>query len=150
MPKFQKHIQRRLLDPETGEEKIIEDEKEWGEYLKEDSFYTTFVKYIAPFYNLKSDTAKKLLVWLCEHAEYNTGKINLSANLRQKILKDTGIKTNNTITNNLKILKNSKLISGEKGEFEINPQIFWKGELKIRREILKKEEFKIKFSIGEK
>ena len=40
------------------------------------------------------------------------------------------------------------LITGEMGEFKINPQIFWKGDLKIRRQILEKGEFNIQINIG--
>ena len=54
----------------------------------------------------------------------------------------------NTITNNLKVLKDNNLISGEKGEFLINPQVFWKGELKEREKLLKDNDVQIIFKIG--
>jgi hypothetical protein len=45
------------------------------------------------------------------------------------------------------LLKKLGLISGEKGKFQINPQIFWKGgDTKTRRE--KNEELKITFSFS--
>ena len=65
---------------------------------------------------------------------------------RVKMAADIGI-CSNTITNNLKKLKELKLIDGEKGSFVINPQIFWKGDKSVRDSLLKTEEFKIKFSI---
>jgi hypothetical protein len=46
----------------------------------------------------------------------------------------------------LRLLKKLGLISGEKGKFQINPQIFWKGDTKTRRE--KNEELKITFSFS--
>ena len=108
----------------------------------------TFIDYVAPFYNLKSDNARKLLVWMCEHAEFNTGKVSLTTKKRQEIAETINI-SSNTITNNLSVLKKAGLISGEKGEFVINPQIFWKGDLNTRRKFLETAEFKVKFSIEE-
>ena len=49
--------------------------------------------------------------------------------------------------NDFKALKDLNLISGEKGVFTINPQIFWKGDEKARKAFMGEQEIKIKFSI---
>lgn len=148
MAKIDKLLVREITDPETGETKIIETAKEYSYKVDEDNFYMTFIDYIAPFFKLRSENAKNLLVWMCKHAEFNTGRVLLSTGIRAQIRKDLNIINNNTITNNLRMLKKYKLIEGEQGVFYINPQIFWKGETNVRRKLLTTEDIKIKFSIG--
>lgn len=107
----------------------------------------TFIDYVAPLFKLKSSSAQKILAWMCSYAEYNTGKVWLTTNQRKLMASELGI-SNNTITNNLAILKDLKLISGEKGDFTINPLIFWKGDSQTRSKLLKDSELQITFSIG--
>lgn len=146
--KIVQSIETQVVDKDTGEVLVTESSKVYKEKIKEDSFYMTFIDFIAPYYKLQTESARKLLTWMCEHAEFNTGVVLLPANVRKEISSKLGV-TNNTITNGLKTLKTLGLISGERGEFTINPQIFWKGDLKARRELLAKNEFKIKFSIDD-
>lgn len=146
MKKIVQSVEREFVDSETGEITKVETSKVYREKISEDSFYMTFIDFIAPLYKLTSETARKLLSWMCEHAEFNTGSIKLTTADRKEIATSLGV-TNNTITNCLAILKKLKLISGSSGNFEINPQIFWKGDLNIRRELLSKNDFKVKFTI---
>lgn len=134
------------VDRETGDIETIVVSKEYSTKISPDKFYMTFIEYIAPMFKLKSTSARTLLTWLCCHAEYNTGIIRLTTSERNNIVKELGM-SNNTITNNLAILKKLKIISGEKGNFQINPQIFWKGDTKTRNELLNDRELKIKFCI---
>lgn len=134
------------VNPETGELQTIITAKEYSTRVKTDEFYMTFIDYVSPMFKLKSENARKLLVWLCCHAEWNTGEVNLTAADRVIISEELNI-CNNTITNNLQQLKKLNLISGEKGKFIINPQIFWKGDTKTRGQLLKDGEIRIKFSI---
>lgn len=55
-----------------------------------------------------------------------------------------------TLSNCLAALKKSKLISGEKGEFRINPKIFWKGDAKSRKDLLKDKAIQITFGLVDK
>ena len=146
MKKIVQSVEREFVDSETGEITKVETSKVYREKISEDSFYMTFIDFIAPLYKLTSETARKLLSWMCEHAEFNTGSIKLTTADRKEIATSLGV-TNNTITNCLAILKKLKLISGSSGNFEINPQMFWKGDLNIRRELLSKNDFKVKFTI---
>lgn len=147
MAKYQQINQREYVDCETGEVKTIEVEKTFTTKVNPDAFYMTFIDYISPIFKLKSDAAKTLLIWLCSHAEFNSGTVSISASDRKSICSELNI-TNSTISNNLKKLKELNLISGEGGTYTINPQIFWKGDLKERRNILKDENIKITFKIG--
>lgn len=135
-----------LVNTETGELQTIATSKEYSIKVDSDKFYMTFIDYVSPMYKLKSENARKLLIWMCCHAEWNTGEVNLTAADRVSIAEELNI-CNNTITNNLQALKKLNLISGERGKFVINPQIFWKGDTKTRGKILKDGEIKIKFSI---
>ena len=83
---------------------------------------------------------------MCNNAEFNTGRVLLNANIRSEISKELDMSTG-SITNNLKALKDLNLISGEKGTFTINPQIFWKGDEKARKAFMNEQEIKVKFSI---
>ncbi len=148
MGKFNTLTQREIVDPETGEITTLEVTKTFTTKVSQDSFYMTFIKFISPFYNLKSETSQKLLVWMCEHAEFNTGRVLLPTDIRRQITEELKL-SNNAITNNLKKLKEFKLITGSNGVFIINPQIFWKGDLKVRESLLKSSNIRLDFGIEE-
>lgn len=148
MGKFNTLTQREIVDPETGEITTLEVSKTFTTKVSQDSFYMTFIKFISPFYNLKSETSQKLLVWMCEHAEFNTGRVLLPTDIRKQITEELKL-SNNAITNNLKKLKEFKLITGSNGVFIINPQIFWKGDLKVRETLLKSNNIRLDFGIEE-
>ena len=143
---YQSSVFKEIVDRETGEIISTEQTKVFTKKVTSENFYMTFVDYISPLFNLKGGNCKSILVWLCSHAEYNTGKVSLTASDRQKIGELLNI-SNNTITNNIKILKDNKIISGEKGSFILNPQIHWKGDTETRRRLLQNQEIKITFSI---
>ena len=145
MAKYEQSVIREIVDRETGEILTAETSKVFTKKITDDNFYMTFIDYVSPYFKLPPN-AMKVLTWMCKNAEFNTGKVTLASKTRDQLAKDTGISPT-TITSNLSTLKKAKLISGERGEFIINPQIFWKGELRARREILKDANLKITFSI---
>lgn len=146
MEKYQQIIQTQTVDLNTGEIKEYETQKTYTRKVETESFYMTFIDYIAPLFNLKSDAAKNVLNWMCCHAEYNTGKVQLTTNQRDLACMELGMKSN-SLSNHLKKLKDLSLISGEKGDFIINPQIFWKGDTITRDKLLKNNEIKIIFKL---
>lgn len=146
MQKYEQVTQKEIVDVNTGELVSYESTKVFTKKIQSEKFYFVFIDHIAPYYNLKSDTAKDILSWMCCNAEWNTGKVALTTNTRKELCKDLSISAN-TLTNNLKKLKDLKLISGEKGDFKINPQIFWKGDLKERRNLLQIDEIKLTFDL---
>jgi DNA-binding transcriptional MocR family regulator len=78
--------------------------------------------------------------------KFGTTEVLLSTGVRNELSQELNMSTG-SITNNLKALKDLNLISGEKGVFTINPQIFWKGDEKARKAFMCEQEIKIKFSI---
>lgn len=97
--------------------------------------YKVFIKYTSLLQQLNSIVARKVLDWMCKNMEYNTGKVSLSTYRRQQMCCELQI-NNTQLSNNLKRLKDLNIISGEKGEFIINPNIFWKGDTKARTKAL--------------
>ena len=146
MEKYQQIIQTQTVDLNMGEIKEYETQKTYTRKVETESFYMTFIDYIAPLFNLKSDAAKNVLNWMCCHAEYNTGKVQLTTNQRDLACMELGMKSN-SLSNHLKKLKDLSLISGEKGDFIINTQIFWKGDTITRDKLLKNNEIKIIFKL---
>lgn len=144
--KFKQSTVREYVDVNTGEIQMLETSKTFTTKVKSDRFFMTFVDFLSPFFDLKSDNARKILVWMCEHAEFNTGVVRLTSADRLQMAEDIDI-CPNTITNNLKKLKDAKLISGDKGIFQITPVIFWKGSMDKRAELLEDREIQITFGI---
>ena len=147
MEKYQQVTQTQTVDVNTGEILEYETQKTYTRKIETESFYMTFIDYVAPLFNLKSDVAKNVLNWMCCHAEYNTGKVQLTTNQRDLACEELGMKSN-SLSNHLKKLKDLKLIDGDRGDFIINPQIFWKGDTVTRNKLLADNEIKIMFKIG--
>jgi hypothetical protein len=112
---------------------------------KQEEFYMTYCHYLSSIYQLTYADDIKLMVKLCEWGQYDTGKVQLTSARRNEIVTDLGMHNAN-ISKSLKRLKEKKLIDGEKGEFQINPAIFWKGDRAIRKEVLKKEGLNVIFN----
>lgn len=141
-------IQREIVDVTTGEVVKVDTQKTFTEKIAPESFYMTFINYMSPLFNLNSDVARNVLDWMCIRAEYNTGIIRLSTTDRVDMCSDLSI-TNNQITNSLKKLRDLNLITGEKGKFTINPEIFWKGDTKTRQQVLEGKSLKVSFELVE-
>jgi hypothetical protein len=139
-------IQREIVDVTTGGVVKVDTQKTFTEKVSPESFYMTFIGYMSPLFNLHSDVARSILDWMCMRAEYNSGVVDLSASKRQKMCQDLSI-TSNQVTNNLRKLKELGLITGDKGEFTINPEIFWKGDTKTRQQVLEGKSLKVSFEI---
>lgn len=143
---FNQIVVKEYVDKDTGEILSYESEKMFTQKIEKDKFYITYIDFIAPFFKLKSAKAKDLLIWMCNNAEFNSGRVLMPTEIRDQISKELDMSANG-ITNNLKSLKDLNLISGERGVFTINPQIFWKGDEKARKAFMNEQEIKIKFSI---
>lgn len=136
----------KVVDYQTGEEKEIEVNKTFVTKVTPDKFYMTFIDYAAPLFQIKSETAKSVLTWMCCHLPYNDNKIPLTTKMREQLCKDLNI-TPNTLTNSLKKLKDLNVINGSKGDFEINPAIHWRGTTDERDKKLKVKEIQVMFNI---
>lgn len=111
----------------------------------EDEFYMVYIKYMAPYYELKYAGDIKILSKLCEWAEFEKGIVYLTAGRRHEIMETLGIHNSN-ISKSLDRLIKAKHISGTRGEFTINPTIFWKGSKNARMELMQKESIQVTFN----
>ena len=139
-------IQKEIVDINTDELVKVDTQKTFTEKVNSEKFYMTFLDYIAPLYKLRSEVARRILDWMCENAGFNTGTVILSTSERQQMCKDLDL-TSNQVTNNLKKLKDLNLITGEKGTFTLNPEIFWKGDAQTRKQVLEGKSLKISYEL---
>lgn len=106
-----------------GTYSTVETKKKQRIKIESEPFYMVFIDHVAPFYNLKNGTSKSVLCCLCNRAAFNTGKVSLSTADRAEICKELKI-SKNVLSISLKDLVSKKLITGERGTYTINPQIF--------------------------
>jgi hypothetical protein len=100
-------------------------------------------------YNVKSATTIKILHQLMEMADFNSGEVSLSTGKRKEIMYRFNI-SRSSFTQSLNYLIEQNILqqkfyvdqsTGEvtneeiKGEYRINPDMFWKGDLKKRKEL---------------
>lgn len=140
----------RTVYDEYGNSRVETLEKNFLYKSDEDSFYMVFVDFVKWMYNITSVNSLKLLPKLMELAEFNTGVITLSSGIRKAIEDELGL-SSATFTRALKDLIDNNALSkvylkevnedtGEiikttelKGQYMINPEMFWKGELRKRK-----------------
>ena len=146
---FIKSTETSYVD-EHGIERVHTETKEFVYKTKQDSFYMTFIKYVQWMYELTSITTLKVLYKLLEMAEFNTGDISLSTGKRAEIMAALNI-SRSALTQAITQLVNSGAIlqkylvdqeTGEitdkpiRGEYQIDPEMFWKGDIKKRNELV--------------
>ena len=142
--KLKNQIDQKVVDTTTGEVIEVTTQKIYSIKVNSDKFFMTFIEMIAPVYKLKSLSDLKLMIKFCEIAEYNTGKVNISSSLRKEICQQLEMSTN-SFSISLKSLKDKRLITGDKGTYIINPEIYWKGTIDVRSSMMKN--LKISFDI---
>lgn len=130
--------------------KVTHQVKSFNTKTKSDKFYMTFIEHVSPLFNISSPVERKVLDVLCCGAEFNIGKVIISSERRTEICDTLGI-SHQTFNNTLVKLKKLKMISGERGVYEINPMIFWRGTTDEREKLLKNGglELRIKFNYDE-
>src|SRR5690606_15731098 len=87
------------------------------------------------FLGLKSAKDKNLIACMCAEADFNTGVVHMTTRVREKLCQQAGISVPN-VSRNLNRLVAAGLISEDRGDYTINPGVFWKGTTKSRTEIL--------------
>lgn len=136
----------QVVNEDTGELVTVETEKNFQVKVQVDKFYMCFFEKMSSFYGIKHLSDMKLIVCMCELAEYNSGVVHMTKKVRHLIGETTGISVNN-ISKNLKRLIAVDLLSESDGDYTINAEIFWKGEQKVRREILNKNGLKLNITL---
>ena len=145
---FIKSEERTLYD-ENGVKRVETVQKDFAYKTDEDSFYMVFIDFVKWMYGITSVGSLKLLPALLEIAKFNTGQISLTPGLRQQLMtkldlsKSSFTRALNDLVDNNALFKCYEVDedTGEitdkeiKGEFTINPEMFWKGDLKKRKEL---------------
>lgn len=145
---IEKQTLKEFVDCRTGEVLQYESTKTVRKKVDSENFYMVFFDHLKIFPSLKRSGVNNLILQqLCKLAEFNTGKVTISVQLREDLCRELEI-SSAQFTNALKALKDDELITGSRGSYKINPQVFWKGDQKIRRdELLKDKELKITYEI---
>ena len=133
MAKLQ-HIEE-TVDRHTGELQTVKKTFSVKSKHKEDFFFM-FLSALNAIEPLSRPSDIKVLMHLCSAAEFNTGKVKLTSTGRKEILKTLNIKAQ-AFSNSISRLKETGLITGDRGEYEVNPQYFWKGTTDERSRLLK-------------
>lgn len=134
------------IDKETGEVLRTEVTKVFKVNIgKQEEFFMVFCNYLSSFYDLKYADDIKMIIKFNEWAAFDTAEVQLTSKRRLDITTNLGIR-NDSISKSLKRLKEKGLISGNKGNFIINPSIFWKGDKAKRKELLTSEGLKVQFN----
>ncbi len=126
----------QVVDPETGEITNYSGHK--SVQLKEtEPFFLTYSKQILALYSTDVlNATTKVLYKLMEFAEWNTGKVYMSADRVDEILAVCGI-SKASYHRAIKELIGKGIITKGKGSYTIAENMFWKGELKMREAVMK-------------
>lgn len=145
------HSSERSFYDENGVKQVETIEKQFSYKTDEDPFYMVFIDFVKWMYNITSVNSLKLLPKLLEIAKFNTGEITLSSGVRKQIEEDLNLspatftRALNDLIDNGAICKvyisktdrtTGEIIKTElKGQYTVNPEMFWKGDLKKRKEL---------------
>lgn len=143
--KLKNETTKEVIDPNTGELVSVTSQKTFTIKTTTESFYMTFINHSKHLFKLNSATDIKLIIKLCELAEYNTGRVILPSPLRKEVCEELEI-SSQQFSNAVSNLKKKKIIKGTKGLYNINPLIFWKGTTDMRSQILKNIEITFKIN----
>jgi len=149
MKKLKKEIVTDVLDTSTGELVRTTTQKVFSVKVNQDGFFMIYVDYLAAFYSLKYADDKNLIIKFCQICQFDTGIVYLSSALRREIEVELNLLSSN-FSRSLKRLKEKGIITGEKGKFVINPELYWKGNNNTRNQILKDDSLKLEIEFKTK
>lgn len=105
-------------------------------------FFLTYSRCMSMLYDLTSLSAVKILWKFLEYAKYNTGEVFITSQLKKDIIKDLNISLS-VYNKSLIILKDAEIITGDRGQYLINPMIHWKGDFKTRERLIASKGLKV-------
>lgn len=135
-----------VIKDEFGVDRVTTIKKVFKHNSDKENFYFVFVNYVQWMYDLQGIIPIKILHFLLEEAQINTGRVILSTGKKQRLIAKLGI-SRMSFYNAMKQLVDNKIISkiyyksedGEeleyKGEYMINPEMLWKGDKDKRKEL---------------
>ena len=130
-----------------GRQEVFETEKVIKFDSAQDPFYLTFLNFVKWMYGIKGTAPLKVLLHMLNIAQFSTGRVTLSTGERRMMMETLDI-SEVSLYQALKQLLDLGVIkkiyhvnkdTGEqqelKGEFLLNPEMFWKGDLSKRRQL---------------
>lgn len=116
--------------------------------VKENEFYYTYVQALSPILKLKQLRDIQVLSALCMMMQHDKNRVFLTPQRRQELLTLLNMKSTH-FANCLKNLKNLGVITGDRGDYEVNPILFWKGSRESRNRLLETKglEIRLKFKM---
>lgn len=145
MGKQLKH-ESTTVDKETGE--IITTNKTYSIKTDPENFYMTYIESLASFFKIGTILDVKVLVKFCTIAEYNSGRVLVTSEVRKEIMEFLNI-DKYRLSRSIKQLRELNLITGDYGTYYLDPAVFWKGTNSMRRSLLKKKQLSITINFEE-
>lgn len=131
------------VNKKTGE--VTRVRKRYGIKVKSENFYFTYIDNLSGYLKVTGNIDKSVLAYFCMVSEFDTGRVFLSAKDRKELCATLDI-SSQQMSNSISILKQLKLITGERGFYTINPAVYWKGTSKEREKLLMDNAVAVEFN----
>ena len=119
----------KYIDTQTGEISILETQKVFTFCINsKEELYNIFIDFIGPALGVKQESLKKILTYLCCHANQKHGKVVISTAMREEICKKFNIAHSN-LSRIINTLKNLDIIRGNKGDYYICKNLLFGNKL---------------------
>lgn len=137
----------QVFKDSDGIERVRTTKKVVVHKMETENFYFVFTNYVQWLYGLKGVVPVKVLHYLMEHAQINTGRVSLTPGMRMELVNNLGISRGAFIAaikqlNELGVLTKvyyTDKQTGEqlesRGEYMMNPEMLWKGDKEKRKEL---------------
>lgn len=130
-----KSIYSESVDRETGE---LKGYTSLVEVIKKDAepFFLTYSREILALYGKSIFNATTKVLWkLLEFAEYNTGKVYMTAERRTEIMEVCNI-SRASYSRSIKELAEAEILTKEGNTYTIRHDMFWKGTRDERKKLI--------------
>lgn len=121
----------QTIDTNTGE--VTEIIKNFNTRVKKEDFIFMLEGAFSAIMQLDKTTDIKVLILLAQHLKFNSNKVLLSPNIRKDMADAIGVKVQQ-ISNSIKRLKDLGIVSGERNDFALSNNCFWKGSLSNKKD----------------
>lgn len=147
MPRY-KH-ETTITNRDTGEVTTTSKTEHISKVKNSEEFYMCYIQTMAMMMKITSMEDIRLLTKLCLMMSYGTNEVHLTTQRRQQAAKELGVH-DTTISRSIGRLKKLGIISGDRGEYQINPIFYWKGTNETRDKLLREQGLTFKIQFGGK
>lgn len=137
----------QVITDAQGNERVRTTKKVVVHKMENENFYMVFASYVGWLYDLKGVVPVKVLHYLMERVQVNTGRVALTPGMRRVMLEDLKISRaafSMAINQLVEVKALSKIYGADKntgeqyelkGEYMMNPEMLWKGDKDKRKEL---------------